>query len=364
MSYSSALLAVPLQLGWLIYDAVKEGCGDDCLVTALERPDRLMLFVSYLIAAPLCLLCGSVAACAQSALISYVSEESGELARRAAGWTAWRATLGFVLFNLLSPGFALQAPPAPQPPLAPPLPAPHPPHPTAPYYTHTGTPAPHPLLLHSPLLHSLSPTPTPNPTPTPTQGFYGRSVVWSGVRYQKRHGCVHSLEQLRPTSRNSLRGADRSRNMWSEPAEWLERVVEVAASASASASASVSLSLVKVSNVLEDAKVTSAAMQAAAKGVVDCSFSKGSSTRSMAGPPVAAAAGTAAGRPSPRVDSSPTRAKSRLEPLQPEAEGADDAAGVVPSLLRSRQTTPPPDAPPPGARHEPELAPAVENGVI
>ena len=111
MSYSSALLAVPLQLGWLIYDAVKEDCGDDCLVTALERPDRLMLFVSYLIAAPLCLLCGSVAACAQSALISYVSEESGELARRAAGWTPWRAMLGFVLFNLLSPGFALQAPP-------------------------------------------------------------------------------------------------------------------------------------------------------------------------------------------------------------------------------------------------------------
>ena len=271
MSYSSALLAVPLQLGWLIYDAVKEDCGDDCLVTALERPDRLMLFVSYLIAAPLCLLCGSVAACAQSALISYVSEESGELARRAAGWTAWRATLGFVLFNLLSPGFALQAPPPrshpsphPSPPRTHPTP-PHPPHPTAPYYTHTGTPAPHPLLLHSPLLHSLPLPPTPTSTPTPTQGFYGRSVVWSGVRYQKRHGCVHSLEQLRPTSRNSLRGADRSRNMWSEPAEWLERVVEVAASASASASASVSLSLVKVSNVLEDAKVTSAAMQAAAR---------------------------------------------------------------------------------------------------
>ena len=79
MSYSSALLVVPLQLGWLIYDAVKEGCGDDCLVTALERPDRLVLFASYLIAAPLCLLCGSVAACAQSALISYVSAESGEL---------------------------------------------------------------------------------------------------------------------------------------------------------------------------------------------------------------------------------------------------------------------------------------------
>jgi hypothetical protein len=175
--------------------------------------------------------------------------------------------------------------------------------------------------------------------------------------------------------------------MWSEPAEWLERVVEVAASASASASASVSLSLVKVSNVLEDAKVTSAAMQAAAKGVVECSFSKSSTTRSMAGPPVAAAAGAAAGRPPPRVDSSPTRAESlvagcsrdalealvlhsleagtpvtleRLEPLQePEAEGADDAPGAIPSLLRSRQTIPPPDAPPPDAPHEPELAPAV-----
>ena len=67
LSYSSALLVVPLQLGWLIYDAVREGCGDDgsgCLVTALARPDRLVLFASYLIAAPLCLLCGSVAACA------------------------------------------------------------------------------------------------------------------------------------------------------------------------------------------------------------------------------------------------------------------------------------------------------------
>ena len=126
LSYSSALLVVPLQLGWLIYDAVREGCGDDgsgCLVTALERPDRLVLFASYLIAAPLCLLCGSVAACAQSALISYVSAESGELARRAAGWTAWRAMLGFILFNLLSPGFALQARPAiPPPPLAAPCP--------------------------------------------------------------------------------------------------------------------------------------------------------------------------------------------------------------------------------------------------
>jgi hypothetical protein len=140
VSYSSALLVVPLQLGWLIYEAVKEGCGDDCLVTALERPDRLMLFVSYLIAAPLCLLCGSVAARAQSALISYVSEESGELARRAAGWSAWRATLGFVLFNVLSPGFALQAPP-PRHPLVctrlsgTPFP---PPHPTPPPPLRTG----------------------------------------------------------------------------------------------------------------------------------------------------------------------------------------------------------------------------------
>eukprot|EP00964_Phaeocystis_antarctica_P136334 scaffold100767_cov45-Phaeocystis_antarctica.AAC.1 len=74
----------------------------------------------------------------------------------------------------------------------------------------------------------------------------------------------------------------------------------------------------------------------------------------MAGLQVAAAAGAAAGRPSPRVDSSPTRAESRLEPLQPEAEGADDAVGAVPSLLRSGQTTPPPDAPPPDAPHAPE----------
>ena len=160
MSYSSALLAVPLQLGWLIYDAVKEGCGDDCLVTALERPDRLMLFVSYLIAAPLCLLCGSVAACAQSALISYVSEESGELARRAAGWTAWRATLGFVLFNLLSPGFALQAPPPrshPSPHPSPPRTHPTPPHPTTP------TQAPPPRTPSPALPSPALPFPHPHP---------------------------------------------------------------------------------------------------------------------------------------------------------------------------------------------------------
>ena len=99
----------------------------------------------------------------------------------------------------------------------------------------TGTPAPQSAFPHSrhPRSLALAPTPPPrhpHPRPCPlppAQGFYGRSVVWSGVRYRKRHGCVHSLEQL-PTSRN-LRGADRSRTMWSEPAEWLERVAEVAA---------------------------------------------------------------------------------------------------------------------------------------
>eukprot|EP00964_Phaeocystis_antarctica_P124365 scaffold88038_cov36-Phaeocystis_antarctica.AAC.2 len=54
------------------------------------------------------------------------------------------------------------------------------------------------------------------------------------------------------------------------------------------------------------------------------------------------------------------RAESRLEPLKPEAEGADDAVGAVPSLLRSRQTVPPLDVPPPDASHEPELALAVD----
>ena len=96
--------------------------------------------------------------------------------------------------------------------------------------------------------------------------------------------------------------------------------------------------------------------QAAAKGVVECSFSNRSSIRALAGPPgaaaaavapaaaaAAAAAGTAAGRPSPRVESS-------QDVLSTRTSGADDAAGAVPSPLRPRQTTPPPDAP-----YEPEL---------
>jgi len=108
--------------------------NDSTWAERFERPDRVAL-VCALASMPLCYAGSVTAVRAQAALVTHLSPESGEHLKRDGHWNWWRAPLGFFLFNFLSIFLSLE-------------------------------------------------------------GYWGKAVVWSGVRYFKRRGRLSKVERL------------------------------------------------------------------------------------------------------------------------------------------------------------------------
>lgn len=123
--FSSTIVTMPLQLALLIAD------GDH----RVDRADRVLLFAVLGAAMPLCYLGAYKAIKAQSMLIRHLSPESGEVLKAEAKWSWWRAPLGFLLFNIVTPVCGLE-------------------------------------------------------------GYWSSSVVWSRVRYSKRRGRLSKVERI------------------------------------------------------------------------------------------------------------------------------------------------------------------------
>lgn len=103
----------------------------------LLAPETIALLAVWLLAVPITLAGGAAAARAQHANVAALSPDAGETLRAEGRWSVFLAPLGFFLFCALAPAFTFQ-------------------------------------------------------------GILGSSVVWSGVRYHKRHGRVAKMERIVP----------------------------------------------------------------------------------------------------------------------------------------------------------------------
>ena len=126
--FSSTLVTLPLQFGLLFAD--DGGYGD-----RLERIDRVLLLSILGLGMPLCYFGGYKAIQAQAMLIAHLSPESGSVLKAEAKWSWWRAPLGFLLFNIITPLCGLE-------------------------------------------------------------GYWSNSVVWSRVKYFKRRGRLRKIERM------------------------------------------------------------------------------------------------------------------------------------------------------------------------